>query len=275
MIAKIILANSFAASLAYVQKNDSFEIDRHAVFGSDPHSLGRQMDAWARAGRTKSPVLHASLSATPGEKYTREQWRTAARSWLKGMGLSPDSSQYLIQLHCDQAHEHIHIIANRVMTDGKALSSSHERRRSHAAARAAELEAGMKPFQKTEQFETGKSHDLRMQVDRALKNARGDYQKFKDELAKNAVEVKENRQSTGRLSGLSYITHDGIFKGSSIGKEYSVKGIEKSLAQLAHRRNKEHTPEIQASAVGGAALNAAASAGARAGKRKRKNEMEL
>lgn len=78
------------------------------------------------------------------------------------------------------------------------------------------------------------------------------------------------------MSGLSYTTQDAVFKGSELGKEYSVKGIEKSLAQLAHRQNKEHTPEIQASAVGGGVLNAAASAGARAGKRKKKhNEMEL
>lgn len=273
MIAKIINADSFSASIAYIQKDGSHEVDRHAIFGNGPHSVGRQMDAWSRAGRTKHPVLHASLSAAPGESYTPAQWRTAARTWLREMGLNPESSQYLVQLHHDQAHEHIHIIANRIMVDGKTLPTSHERRRSHTAARAAELEARMRPFKKDNTLDIGKSHSLRQQIDLALKKASGNYGKFKAELQKKGIEVKENRQSTGRLSGLSYAVPDGIFKGSALGKEYSVKGIENRLAELEHRQRKEHTPYQASAGIG--ALAAAARAGAQAGKRKRKKEMEL
>ena len=81
-------------------------------------------------------VLHVSLSATPGEKLTDEQWREIGKRYIDGMDL--DQSQYCVIKHSDTEHEHVHIIANRIRFDGTVVSDSHDYKRQEQIMREIE-----------------------------------------------------------------------------------------------------------------------------------------
>ena len=70
------------------------------------------MRATAAQGQTDKPVQHLSISLPPGEHLSREQWEGVVDTTLRDLGLS--GHQALIVAHRDKAHEHIHIMANRV-----------------------------------------------------------------------------------------------------------------------------------------------------------------
>ena len=69
-----------------------------------------------RPGLTKA-VLHVSLSAAPGEQLSDDQWRAIGQRYRAGMDL--DHNQYVLTRHTDTAHDHIHIVANRIGYDGQ------------------------------------------------------------------------------------------------------------------------------------------------------------
>ena len=79
----------------------------------DPQLAARIMEATAHQNdRVQKPVYHLSLSAAPGEDFTREQWERIAERVLRDIGL--DEHQALLVAHRDTNHAHIHLMINRV-----------------------------------------------------------------------------------------------------------------------------------------------------------------
>lgn len=63
--------------------------------------------------RPIKPVFHAILSLLPGESLSKEQWQVAARTYLMDLGFG-ETNKYVIVMHQDKDHQHIHIVANRI-----------------------------------------------------------------------------------------------------------------------------------------------------------------
>ena len=110
--------------------------------GETPRELAAEFGAIRdlRPGLGKA-VLHVSLSAAPGEQLSDEQWREIGQRYLAGMDL--DQNQYVLTRHTDTAHEHIHIVANRIGFDGQVVSDSHDYQRMHTLMREIEHDYGL------------------------------------------------------------------------------------------------------------------------------------
>ena len=101
------------------------------------------------------------------------------------------------------------------------------------------FEKGQEPSHK------GKMHDLRSSIDNALSSHKN-YNDFRTALANVGINTIENRsKTTGYLSGLSYeLAESGqVWKGSAIGKAYSLTGLEKQGLQTG--RPTQHTAQSQ------------------------------
>jgi hypothetical protein len=92
----------------------------------NPELAATQMEATASQNvRVQKPVYHLSLNAPPGEHLSREQWELVADRVLKDLGL--DDHQALIVAHTDRAHEHVHLMVNRVHPETlRTWSNSHD-----------------------------------------------------------------------------------------------------------------------------------------------------
>ncbi len=232
-VSKLIKGRGFKGALRYASsKENAQEIAAVGVFAKDADTRAAEMRAVAASARTTRPVLHSSLALPPGQQATDDQWKTAAETYLQNMGFDLDRSQYVVTRHRDTDHDHIHIVANRVMLDGKTVADRGDFKRSHEATRAAEKAAGLEVFTgKT--IEKGHLANIRATV-RTAAQGHPDLATFRQRLHAHGITLKESRSvSTGRLSGLSFQTPDGrVWKGSALGREFSAVGLQKQGVEL-------------------------------------------
>lgn len=231
-IGKSNTGGGFKGVLKYVLEKDGAKlIHARGVAGQDPEIIAGQFRAVADMRKIKNPVLHISFSLKPGEIATEEQLQVAADALVKSMGFDLDQTQYIVGRHNDKDHDHIHIIINRVQLNNVVVSDFQHKKRTHEATRQAEKAAGLSAFESTKDKHVQKQQ-LRTLIDAATKT--GNYEKFKQSLAGFGIEVVENKSATtGRISGISYRTDEFHFKGSGLGRAYSLNGIQKRLdAQL-------------------------------------------
>lgn len=110
----------------------------------DPHDAAVVMRATAAQGKTDKPVQHLSISLAPGEHLSREQWEQVIETTLRDLGL--EGHQALVVAHRDTAHEHVHIVVNRVHPDTHlAWDRWQDRPRLMASLRKQELALGLRP----------------------------------------------------------------------------------------------------------------------------------
>ena len=142
MIAKAVKGKGFRGALAYDLAPEKGEVLDTNMAGETPRELAAEFGAIRdlRPGLTKA-VLHVSLSAAPGDQLSDEQWRDIGQRYLAGMDL--DHNQYVLTRHTDTAHDHIHIVANRIGYDGSVTSDSHDYQRMHTLMREIEHDYGL------------------------------------------------------------------------------------------------------------------------------------
>ena len=127
--------------VAWAETRNTFEggdgdrVDHRAVAEEMRHEA-------AASGHVQRPVYHVIVSFDPSDRPTGDEVRQAADRTLKDLGL--ERHQALIVRHSDTEHPHVHLMVNRVGPDGRAWSTSHERRRLRASMEAQERELGVR-----------------------------------------------------------------------------------------------------------------------------------
>lgn len=246
-IGKSVGGKGFKGAAQYIlNKKDAEFLYARNVFTHNPDLIAKQMRAVADTRNITSPVMHFSISLGKDERATNNQWQKAADAFMESMGFDPEQTQFFVARHQDTEHDHIHILVNRVQLNNVVVSDFQHKRRVHEATRAAEFAAGFKVFESKQEREIRKS-DVRYKIDAALENCKNwrglvGYTNFKAELEKVGVTVHENRsQTTGRLNGISYETSDHKYKGSSLGKDYSLNGLQKRGLQIENGKPQTHS----------------------------------
>lgn len=249
MIAKAVKGKGFRGALEYDLTKEKGQLLDTNMAGKNPRQLAAEFGEIRKLKpNLGKAVLHVSLSAAPGEKLTDAQWREIGQQYLKGMGL--DSNQYVMTRHHDAAHEHIHIVANRIQFDGKVTSDSQDFKRQDTlmrqiekqfnlvqieavygqdgkklAARKAPTKGEIEEGIRTEQPST--RQQLQQLCDIAAK-ACDSVTQYRDRLAAVGVEIVPSFQLEGaKLNGLSYQLDGVTMKGGDLGKAYSPVGLSK------------------------------------------------
>ncbi|PWK65782.1 relaxase/mobilization nuclease-like protein [Mucilaginibacter oryzae] len=88
-------------------------------------------------------VYHTSLNFPKEDQaqLSKEKLLSVARDYLEAMGFS--NNQYLIFLHHEADHPHLHLLVNRICFDGSIVSDSNNFKRSEAIVRVLENRYGL------------------------------------------------------------------------------------------------------------------------------------
>lgn len=70
--------------------------------------------------RTPRPYRHTMVSVAPGEDLGKN-WRTLALATLRAQGVDPNKHDFVVILHKDKDHLHIHIVWSRVGPDASLI----------------------------------------------------------------------------------------------------------------------------------------------------------
>lgn len=122
MISKSVPANSFYHTCRYINNKPVAELlVAEGVRGHDYKLMAEDfLTQQLLRPDKKQACFHSSLSFYPGEKPSDELMKETAMKYLKELGIV--NTQYAISKHTDKAHLHLHIVANMVNNEGKAIN---------------------------------------------------------------------------------------------------------------------------------------------------------
>ena len=138
MIAKISKSgSSFQGAVSYneskVKSGTAMLIDQHKIIGTNAKEIGEHFESLSFQSRTKNKVFHVALSWHEHDRWNLDidKMKKMGRSYMEEMGYG--KQPYLMYLHSDTKHPHIHILSSRVDVEtNKKIRDSFEHRQSKA-----------------------------------------------------------------------------------------------------------------------------------------------
>lgn len=257
MIAKQIKGKDFYGLIVYhdkkVKTGKAYVLDSNIEMGK-PVDMTKEFNVvrQLRPNLGKA-VYHVSLNLPPGDQLSDKDFSSLADDYLNGMGF--EDNQYLIYMHTDQEHQHLHIIANRVMFSGDVVTDSGDYKRSQKLVRELERKyrltvlsdslfrekAALTQNEIAKALRTGDipvKNLLQERVKVALKSA-NNVKEFIDKLKRVRVTPQFNiSKSTDRVMGISFKYKDIIYKGSTLGRKFSWNNI---LKQIDYEQSRDST----------------------------------
>jgi len=258
----------------YPEQTRASVLDFNQVYGSS-REMGKQMREVADERKTvQKPVLHVQINFHPDEKLSRTQAEQAIDSILKDIGIEKDNHQYVVVQHKDKAHDHYHVVANRVSMDGELLNDHRIKDRLQVACDKVEKEQGLRPThgrtvvydpsedkgfryandqekqinkqQKQDKPVRDKNpkimeqkNEIREQLQEVLSKKEIDSpEKLKAELEKRGIDVQLSENKNG-ISGVSFKKDNISVKGSAIDYKWSEvsKALEENRVKTEQLRN--------------------------------------
>ncbi len=242
MIGKISKSGSFKNLVEYLDKEDAVVLGTN-MYGQGSRELTAEfMTVHDLNPGIKHPVLHASLSLSPGESLSDEQLKEACEAWMEKMGFDLSKNQYLIVRHKDTEHEHAHLAINRIdMVSGKVVVDSFERYRSQEIIR--QLEQTYRLEQVAPSWQTFKNKERNLEQTRELSERQQlaveieratlgspTMPEFFQRLAEHQIRAEVNFTRNGKPKGITYqVADQDQVAGNALGKAYSFPGLQKYL----------------------------------------------
>lgn len=236
MICRIQYRQGFGRVIGYAMKKEKHpELLASTLSARDPEGIISEMEA-LRSGnsRCKQPVAHYVLSVREGERLTDAQWTEAAQRTVGRFGMQ----QYIMVRHGDTDCDHAHLIGNRIKADGKAWSTSNDRKKMRSLCQELEGDLGItatasrstrSSINKTEiekadrlhrQGKQGTAVPARMQLATDIKAtlARShSTQDFEERLKTKNITTRWRHDDKGRPVGVSFGRGEASISGRNAG----------------------------------------------------------
>jgi hypothetical protein len=250
MVAKVITGQHIAELIGYNEqkvKRGVAECLHASGFLKDETRLTR-LEKVARFTRlheknrrTKTNALHVPISFSPEEKLSRETLARIARDYMAKIGFG--EQPFLVYLHRDTDIQHLHIVSTLIQEDGKRIPVHNlGRNQSTRARRELEIEYGLVKAEARgklkRMLKEPRKKVLIKLIDQisALPNIKT-LEDFVAALGQRKIEVRLHTNAEGRTFGISF--HDPktktSFKGSELGKAYSVNAILQRIGGKSHK----------------------------------------
>jgi hypothetical protein len=249
MIDKLFRTNkSFAETCEYLCQDQSRSqvLAAEGVRTHDYHLMAQDFEWQHRMMPDKEKaVFHSILSFPPGERPKDAQLVEIAQRYLQKIEMV--NTQYALVKHTDKAHLHVHIIANKVNNDGRRVKEDFIYERSLWVTKELTREYGFRP-------ENGKHLDLthpealpepdakRYRIYTAIREQLPEsrsLEELEERLLRQEISMRYRVDAhTGKRLGVSFHFENRSFKGSRIDKDFSLKGLERTLV-LQERRLQE------------------------------------
>jgi hypothetical protein len=236
MVSKAKAVRGSAQSIDYIMSDkelgDALILDSNGLAGSN----GNEMISEMRFIQQSNTNCHNNcfsivLSPSDEKEFTTEELKEFSQEHLKNLGL--DKNQYLATVHQSTGHQHVHIFANRIDSNGKALSDSNIHLKAHESAEKIAIEKGLKTSKE-------RSKELEVAIRPTKERIFESYEKskasaktfdqFKAQMDKKGISVLESRNNKGELQGLKFDDKFSgqTFKASDIKKGVGIPDLAKS-----------------------------------------------
>jgi hypothetical protein len=262
MIGLAKACNGGGALANYVlDQNKGYELDRNGFCGSTPKEIVEEMkmiqDLNQKAtNKTFSLVL--SPDVKDGKNLSNDDLKIMTQEYINKLGIDTEKQQYIAFVHTEKEHKHIHIIANRVQTNGKLISDHHIGKRGQWIAHNIAKERGLtsakeKMFENIRNVEQNKGNlkGLKSEIFKKhveiLKNKPGTFQNYITQMKEKGLEVKPTINKQGEVQGFRIIDIEtkNNFKASEVNRTMSINNLIKSGLKNDLNTQLNNTLQIQ------------------------------
>jgi hypothetical protein len=249
MIGKIIIGKSFRGCISYcLDKKEAELVNTNLCYGNKKELISQFNEVRRLNQNLSKPVQHITISLAKGEQLDKARLAAIAEDCAKELGF--EKNQYIVIAHHDTAHQHIHIVANRVSFDGKTVKDNHNYRKMAVYCRKMEEKHGLQKVLSPRRY-LPKDQRYLPRTDQRKEKLRQD---IKECLitAKNYAEFKLLIKNLGyqvnKARGIAFVDPQKVrVKGSEVG--YSLGKIEKILSLQPERKKaafkQDHLNEIK------------------------------
>jgi Relaxase/Mobilisation nuclease domain len=261
VIGNITTGNYFRGCVDYLLGKEQAEIIGGSLLTSLPWTIAAEFNAaWALNQRASTPVYHLSISLDREESLCQEAWCSIADRYMAEMNFI--DNQYLVVQHHDQLHQHIHILANRIDLNGKAISDGWSKRRTEMILRRMEQDFDLRQIpcswhtpDLTPAAHYHKSRrqlvlanqaikPLQLLIDKAIASSTS-ISSFQLLLQSQGIEVRLRLNALKQVVGISYRRDEVSFKGSQLGRNYSAVATLQRLSSEVTIENSIPVPDQQ------------------------------
>lgn len=234
MIVKKIECNSAKSGILYAgNKQDAELIISNNCYGK-PNDIASQfleMQQYNKTTNDKNKTYHVVIGFTEDDikKLSQIDKEEIVKDFANDLGFK--DNQYVAYEHKDGNSPHLHVLGNRVSNDGKIVSLSNNYYKHENFCRNQEIKYGLtrvktkdrtKPYEKIQTLGNHRKIELKEIIDETIKDS-SSIDEFSLKMKEKGIEVKLGR-------GISYIDKDKVaFKGSSIGRDYSLSKTKKKI----------------------------------------------
>jgi hypothetical protein len=244
MVAKVITGRNITSLIGYNERKVQRGVAECVLangFLKDEATLSRREKVAGftrlaeRNRRTKTNALHVPISFSPEEKISLEDLASIAVSYMEKIGFG--EQPYLVYLHRDTDIQHLHIVSSLIREDGKRIPVHNiGRNESARARREIELEFGLVKAETRgklkRMLQEPRKKALTKMIDQAI-SARGvaTLDAFVAALKERNIDVRLHTNAEGRTFGITFYDakSKASFKGSELGKAYSVNAISRRV----------------------------------------------
>ncbi len=215
--------------------------------------------------KCKNHVYQTSLALPIGDDISHELWQLVCLDYLEQMGLEPTNRPVVIYKHSDTDHRHVHIATSRIGYDGSLWSDSNdvyraieitqrlEKKYRLTTTRGFEGREDVRRLVKNEMERSVRTGELapraviQQSIDQILNGGRITVQAFIEQLESVGITVRPNCTAT-TFNGLSFVYNGVPFKGSILGKSYTLKNLKIRGVEYEQGRDLEFLNARQAAA---------------------------
>ncbi|WP_429086449.1 relaxase/mobilization nuclease domain-containing protein [Aeromonas veronii] len=221
----------------------------------DPVNQAKALNDMQKLRRNcNNHIYQISLSLPIGDDISDEMWQRLAIDFLEEMGLEPTNRPVVSFRHHDTEHQHIHIATSRIGYDGSLWSDSRDVYKAIEITQRLEIRYGLtitkgfskkdvKSLTKNEIEMSMRTNELapRAVIQQAIDLALGEkvtVHAFIERLEEVGITAKPNCTNT-TFNGFSFEYNGVPFKGSSLGKKYTLKNLISRGLQYEQKRDIE------------------------------------
>jgi len=195
--------------------------------------------------KLSKPVLHITLSLSPGEQLENDKLIQIAEQCAKEFGI--ENNQYAAIYHKDTKHQHLHIVANRIGFDRRTVSDSNNYQKMAKFCRKTEIKYELKQVLSPKRFLSkeqrlipradARKEQIKQRIKQALITSK-DYHEFEQRMKEKGYQIIKGR-------GIAFTDNKKVYvKGSEL--NYSLQTIERILEkQRTLQLRKEDQNQLQ------------------------------
>jgi hypothetical protein len=220
--AKSIRGSTQAIDYILNDKGQAVELDRNGVAGQN----GKEILSEFRMVQAENKVCNQntiSIVLSPDSeqgKYSEEKLRAFLHKHLDNLGLR--DNQWIASVHNSTDNQHIHIIANRINTQGKALDDSFISKKAQSSAEAIAKEYGLATANEISLSSNKNTKELRKQINQSILECKAksrSFEEFSLLMKGKGYEVKPTYNKSGVMFGMRIENGGHSFKLSEINRQ--------------------------------------------------------